>query len=312
MASEGQGLPSVAARDVRVVVASLLVAAHLGEGLEPALKGFAPDRIVRVVGAAAGWSAAFAAVLAFLVLGFLVVRSALGERASWARSVLTGSTAAGAAFALTAVVSGHMGPGARALLAALAFALLAVRSLTAPSLLRSLPVVAVVASGVAHDLAQRAFEQGGVAFWLAARGFATLASIASLALLVAVGQRVARVRKDVAFGVFVVTAVLTWLVARGAGTFDTSLPALVHRAVVRGSASVPPFALGALPVLGPSVARLCAWAALAVLPASGLGLALLCAFTWSLPAPLAALAVLLACHLDAAGVDEGEDDARAP
>jgi len=304
-------LPTLASRDLRVVVVSLLVAAHLGEGLEPALQGFAPDRLVRLVGAVAGWSAVFAATLAFLALGFFVVRGALNARASWARSVLTGSTAAAAAFALTAVVSGHAGPSARVLLAAITLALLSVRALTQPTFVRMVPAIAVAASAVAHDLAQRAFEHGGVAYWLAARGFATVAALGSLALLVALVQRVARVRKDVALGAFVVVALLTWLVARGAGTFEVSLPALAHRAVVRGSGSVPPFGLGALPLLGPSVARLFAWAAVAVLPASSLGLALLCAFTSSLPAPLAALAVLLACHVDAAGGDAGDDDARA-
>lgn len=312
MPSPLRPLPILAPRDLRVVVASLLVAAHLGEGLEPALQGFAPDRAVRLVGLAAGWSASFAAILAFVVLGFFVVRSALGERASWSRSVLTGSTAAAAAFALTAVVAGHAGPGARALLAALTLALLAVRAMTPPSFLRFVPVVAVVAGAVAHDLAQRAFEHGGIAFWVAARGFATVAAVASLGLLVALGHRIARARKEVALAIFLASGVITWLAARGASSFETSLPALAHRALTRSSAAVPAFALGAIPVLAPSVARLFAWAALAVLPASSLGLALLAAFASSLPAPLAALAVLLACHLEAAHAAEGDETAAAP
>ncbi len=301
-------MPTLAPRDLRVVVAALLVAGHLGEGLEPALQGFAPDRFVRVVGVAAGWSASFAAVLAFLALGFSVARGAICERASWSRSLLTGSSAAGAAFALTAVVAGHGAPGTRALLVAVALALVAVRSLAASSFLRVVPIVGVLAGAGAHDLAQRAFEHGGVAFWLAARALATVEALASITLLVALGGRVARARKGVAIVAVAMAALLAGLAARGASTFETTLPALAHRVFVRGSSAVPAFALAGLPTLGPSVARLFAWAAIGFLPASSLGLALLAAFVPSLPGPLAAIAVLLACHLDASR----ENDTPAP
>lgn len=306
MAPRAQTLPPLDPRDRRVVVATLLVAAHLGEGLEPALQGFAPDRFVRLVGLVAGWSGAFAALLTFVVLGFSVVRSALTERASWARSVLTGSTAAAAAFALTAVVSGHAGQASRVLLAAVVLALLATRSLAGASLLRLVPVVGVAATALARDLAQRAFEQGGVAYWLGARASATVAAGASLVLLVAIGQRVVRARREVALVVIGLAAILAWLVARGAGAYDVSFAALVHRTVVRSGGAVPPLGLGALPLLAPSVARLFAWAAVAVLPASALPLALLAAFATSLPAPLAALALVLACHLEAEAPADGE------
>jgi len=302
-------LPLLGRSEARVVFAAVLLAAHLGEGLEPALRGRAGDRFVRVAGLAAGWASSFAALLVFFGLGFFVLRSIVAARASWARSALTGVTAAGSAFAITAMVAGHAGPPSRVLLAALAAALLASASIAGPSAMRRLPAFVVLAELAAHALASRAFESGGVAFWVAARGVSTVTWAGLVALTVVSALRLVKGARAAALVALALAAGLATAVAIGASAPDGGgLGAFLHAALTRHAGLVPPFALGAVPYLLPSVARVFAWASLAALPVEALALPVVAALLPSLPAPLAALAVLFACHLEAAGVD---DDARA-
>jgi hypothetical protein len=302
-------LPLLGVKEARFVFASTLVAAHLGEGLEPALRGHAGDRLVRLAASAAGWVSSFATLLVFFGLGFFVLRSVFVARASWSRSVLTGVTAAAAAFAITAMVAGHAGPPSRVLLASVAGAILATRALVDATPLRLVPALLVLAQLGAHVLAGRAFEQGGVVYWVAARGVSTAAWAGLVVLVVVVAQRLARASRPLTIASFALSAALAAVVAHGASAPDGSLAAFLHGALTRHGGLVPPFGLGAVPYLLPTVARILAWASIVALPVEALSLALFAALLPSLPAPLAALAVLLACHLDAAGAD---DDARAP
>ncbi len=301
-------LPLLGAFEARVVFGSTLVAAHLGEGLEPALRGRVGDRFVRAAGLAAGWASSFAALLLFFGLGFFVLRSVFAARASWARSALTGATAAGAAFAITAMVAGHAGPPSRVLLAALAVALFATGSLVGSSAARRVPPFVVGAQLVAHTLAVRAFESGGVAFWVAARAVSTATWAGLLALVIVLAQRLAKASRARTLAAFALAAALAAAVAHGASSPDGALTAFLHGAITRQPGLVPPFGLGAVPFLLPTVARVLAWAALGALPVESLALPALAALLPSLPAPLAALAALFACHLETAGLD---DDARA-
>lgn len=301
-------LPLLPAGDSRFVFASTLLAAHLGEGLEPALRGHAGDRLVRMAAYGAGWASSFAALVVCFALAYLVLRSVFVARASWARSVLTGVTAAAAAFTIAALVAGHAGPVSRVLLASVAVALLATRALVEVTPLRLAPALLVTAQLGAHALAGRAFDRGGVAVWVAARGVSTAGWVGLVVLLVVVAQRLARVSRPLTVASFAVSAALAAVVAHGASAPDGSPAAFLHGALTRRGGLVPPFGLGAVPYLLPTVARVFAWASIVALPVEAHSLAVFAALLPSLPAPLAALAVLLGCHLDAAGVD---DDARA-
>jgi hypothetical protein len=250
----------------------------------------------------------FAALLVFFGLGFFVVRSVVVARASWARSVLTGVTAAGSAFAITAMVAGHAGPPSRVLLASLVAALLATRALVEATPMRLVPALVVASQFAAQALAARAFEQGGVALWIAARALSTGAWGGLVLLVVVLAQRLARESRAFTIGSFAVSAALAAVVAHGASAPDGSFPSFLHGALTRQGGLAPPFGFGAVPYLLPTVARVLAWASLAALPVEALSLPVFAALLPSLPAPLAALALLFACHLDAAGAD---DDTRA-
>lgn len=301
-------LPLPSSTDVRVLFASLLVAAHLGDGVEPAIRGLAADRMVRFVGAAAGWASSFAAVLGFAALGFFVVRSVLVARASFGRSLLTGATAAASAFALTAIVAGHAGPPSRVLLASLVLAVLGARAVAGPTFARLLPAVVIATFGVANVLAARAFEQGGLELWVGARVVSTVAWGALVVLATLVVRSVEGARRGVGVGVVLAVGMAAGLLSVLAESLGEGA-GFVRSAIAHGALGVPPFGLGEVPRWAPTVLRFCAWASLVFLPTEALGLPVLSAFLPALPAPLAAVAVLLGCHVEAAGVD---DDATAP
>ena len=297
-------LPLLSASDVRVTFAAILLAAHLGAGIEPGLQGLAGDRGVRLVGVLAGWTGSFAACLAFATLGFFLVRSVLVARASFGRSLLTGASAAAAAFALTALVAGHPGPASRVLLAAVALAILGARAVAGPTFARLLPAVVIAVLAFAHALAGRAFEHGGVAFWALARAASTAAWVGQMALFGIVAHRLGRARRPVVLGCVLAFGLLVVGARAGDAYLGEAESAFVRRALAHGSLPVPPFGLGVLALWAPLVLRLMAWVAVVAMPVELVALPVLVAFVPALPSPLAALAVLLACHVDATGCDD--------
>jgi len=301
-------LPLPAPEDCRALVALLLASATLGEGIEPALRGLAPDSLVRAVGAFAGWLSSATTVLVLVCIGYLVVRSALVARASFARSLLTGSSAAAVAFAIMGVVTGRVAGTATVMIAAAVVGAIGARALTGTSLARLLPPVAMASFAASATLAARAFDQGGVALWVVARGASTLAWVTVILLVVRLAATVVRAHRGAGLAAAVATTLAVAMLARDARGGGEMLASFMHRALLDGGMVVPPFALGALPYLLPTAARLFVWAALVVVPMPVLGSLWVTAFLASLPAPLATLGVLLAFQLEAAGADD--DDAR--
>lgn len=301
-------MPLLAPADHRALVALLLASATLGEGIEPALRGLAPDSLVRAVGAFAGWISSATTVLVLVCIGYLVVRSALVARASFSRSLVTGASAAGVAFSIMGIVTGRVAGTGNVMLAALIVAAIGSRALVGASLSRLLPPVAMASFAASATLAARAFDQGGVALWVVARGASTLAWVTVILLVVRLAASVVRAHRGAAIVAAVASTFAVAMLARDARGGGDVLASFMHRALLDGGMVVPPFALGALPYLLPTAARLFVWAALVVVPMPALGSVWVVALLASLPAPLATLGVLLAFQLEAAGADD--DDAR--
>jgi hypothetical protein len=306
--SSGSRLPQLAPSDVRALVAMLLVSATLGEGVEPALRGVASDAVVRGVGVLAGWTSAFTTILVLVAVGYLVVRSVLVGRASFARSLLTGCTAAAVAFATMGTMTGRPGPTSFVLLAALAGAFLGARQLAGATLSRLFAPLAVLAFGASSLLSHRAFDSGGVASWVGARAASTLAWGVVTLLVLRSAISVLRAHRAAGLAAAMALPLVAFVTAREGHGAGPTIATFVRRALVDGGVAVPPFALGSLPYVLPTAARVFAWAALVVVPFEAFGGLWVVAFLPALPAPLASLAALLACHLEAAGTDD--DDAR--
>ena len=299
-------LPLPEPADRRILVALLLASATLGEGIEPALRGLAPDTLVRAVGAFAGWLSSATTVLVLVCIGYLVVRSALVARASFARSLLTGASAAGVAFSIMGMVTGRVAGTANVQIAALVLGAIGARTLTGASLARLLPPVAMASFAASATLAARAFEQGGVALWVVARGASTLAWLTLILLVVRLAATVVRAHRGAGLAAAFASTVAVAVLARDARGGGDMVASFMHRALLDGGMVVPPFGLGALPYVVPTAARIFAWAALVAVPMPALGALWVTAFLASLPAPLATLGALLAFQLEAAGADDDE------